>query len=92
MRGRARRPTHSTDTDSATRGRLDLAPLLGDDLVPDGSPSYSRKVIRDSAALLRSYLGMEVAFVKRFAEGRRWFEYVDADSAFCPIETGEATR
>lgn len=67
---------------------MDLATLQRDDLGPDGAPSHSRKVIRESLALLRAHLGMEVAFVGRFAEGRRWFEYVDADAAFRPIETG----
>ena len=67
---------------------MDLATLQRDDLVPDGRPSYSRRVIRESLALLRSHLGMEVAFVGRFADGRRWFEYVDADASFCPIEPG----
>lgn len=67
---------------------MDLATLQRDDLVPDGRPSYSRKVIRESLALLRSHLGMEVAFVGRFSGGRRWFEYVDSDEAFSPIEAG----
>jgi EAL domain-containing protein (putative c-di-GMP-specific phosphodiesterase class I) len=67
---------------------MELATLPRDDLTPDGRPSYSRKVIRESLALLRSHLDMEVAFVGRFGGGRRWFEYVDADQAFAPIEPG----
>lgn len=62
--------------------------LPREDLVPDGRPTYSRRVIRESLALLRSHLGMEVAFVGRFADGRRWFEYVDAEAGFRPIEAG----
>lgn len=69
---------------------MDLATLQRDDLVPDGRPSYSRKVIQESLALLRSHLGMEVAFVGRFSGGRRWFEYVDTDEAFSPIEAGDS--
>lgn len=52
------------------------------------SPETSRTVIRESLAAVRSHLGMEVAFIGRFAEGRRWFEYVDADDSFCPISPG----
>lgn len=33
---------------------------------------------------------MQVAFVGRFAGGRRVFEYVDADSTFCPISPGQS--
>lgn len=35
--------------------------------------------IRHALAVARSHLGMPVAFVSQFREGRRWFRYVDAD-------------
>ena len=58
---------------------------------PDyGDPEASRRVIRDSLAAVRAHLGMEVGFVSRFGRGRRWFEYVDADPSFCPVEVGSS--
>lgn len=67
---------------------LILTALTRGDHGPDGRPSFSRRVIADSLTLIREHLDMEVAFVGRFAQGRRWFEYVDADAGFCPIEVG----
>jgi EAL domain-containing protein (putative c-di-GMP-specific phosphodiesterase class I) len=47
-------------------------------------------VIEKSLAVLRAHLGMDVAFVGRFEEGRRWFDYVDADTGFCPVQPGQS--
>lgn len=47
----------------------------------------SAQVIENSLATLRRHLGMDVAFVGRFVDGHRRFEYVDADAS-CPVEAG----
>lgn len=62
----------------------------GAGLAPQRRPDASRAIIRESLTSLRSHLGMQVAFVGRFAGGRRVFEYVDADSTFCPISAGQS--
>ncbi len=54
----------------------------------DGEPS--RRMIREVLAVVRSHLAMEVAFVGRFADGRRWVDYVDADAGFRPVEVGQS--
>lgn len=64
--------------------------IHGEDFAWEGGPDSSRRIIRESLASLRSHLGMQVAFVGRFAGGRRVFEYVDADSTFCPISPGQS--
>src|SRR5680860_56131 len=52
------------------------------------SPHSSGRVIQASLATLRKHLGMDVAFLGRFYAGRRWFEFVDSDSSFCPVQAG----
>lgn len=51
-------------------------------------PQSSGRVIQTSLAALRKHLGMDVAFLGRFYAGRRWFEFVDSDSSFCPVQAG----
>ena len=67
-----------------------LRPRAGTAAPDCGDPEASRRVIRDSLAAVRAHLGMEVGFVSRFGRGRRWFEYVDADPLFCPVEVGSS--
>jgi EAL domain-containing protein (putative c-di-GMP-specific phosphodiesterase class I) len=50
----------------------------------------SRRVIREGLAALRQQLMMDVAFIGRFTEGRRWFDYVDSDPGFRPILPGDS--
>ncbi len=56
---------------------------------PEGSPESSRRVIASSLQAVRHHLGMEVAFVGRFDQGRRIFEFVDTGDSFCPIDPGQ---
>src|SRR4051794_6076477 len=56
----------------------------------DGSPASSRRVIQSTLVALRSLLKMEVAFVSRIAEGRRYFEFLDTDGSFAPIAVGQS--
>lgn len=60
------------------------------DVTTQASPHTSGRVIQTSLATLRKHLGMDVAFLGRFSEGRRWFEFVDADSALCPVRRGDS--
>jgi EAL domain-containing protein (putative c-di-GMP-specific phosphodiesterase class I) len=53
---------------------------------PDAHTSAG--VIESSLAALRTHLGMDVAFVGRFVDGRRRFEYVDTDPSSCPVRVG----
>lgn len=48
----------------------------------------SAHVIEASLATLRRHLGMDVAFVSRFAEGRRHFEFVDTEADDSPVQRG----
>jgi EAL domain-containing protein (putative c-di-GMP-specific phosphodiesterase class I) len=54
------------------------------------SAESSRRVIRESLAAMRRQLLMDVAFVGRFHQGRRWFDYVDADAGFRPVLPGDS--
>lgn len=54
------------------------------------SSDDSRELIAASLSAIRTHLGMEVGFVGRFDEGRRIFEFVDADAAFRPITVGDS--
>lgn len=53
-----------------------------------GHPESSRRIVRESLAAVRRHLGVEVAFVGRFGDGRRWVDFVDADAGFRPFEAG----
>lgn len=70
----------------------DLASFIDDvtSQLTDGSPESSRSAIQESLAALRALLRMEVAFVSRFGQGRRWFEFVDADETFRPFDVGDS--
>jgi len=70
----------------------DLASFIDDvtSQLTDGSPESSRSAIQESLAALRALLRMEVAFVSRFGQGRRWFEFVDADESFRPFQVGDS--
>lgn len=57
---------------------------------PGGSAESSRRVISSSLQAVRQHLGMEVAFVGRFDQGRRIFEFVDSGDTFCPISPGDS--
>lgn len=48
----------------------------------------SRRLLREVLSVVRTHLGMEVAFVSSVAQGRRTFEYVDSDPWYCPISAG----
>lgn len=50
----------------------------------------SQRLLHDVLRIMRAHLGMEVAFISRVFEGRRIFEYVDADPAFSPVTPGAA--
>lgn len=50
----------------------------------------STNIIESSLATLRRHLEMDVAFVGRVQAGRRYFEFVDADSSDCPVQPGES--
>ena len=56
----------------------------------EGGPATSRLTIQRTLVALRSLLGMEVAFVSRVAEGRRSFEFLDADGSFTPVVVGQS--
>jgi EAL domain-containing protein (putative c-di-GMP-specific phosphodiesterase class I) len=55
-----------------------------------GTVASARQAIQDSLVALRAVLHMEVAFVSRFGDGRRWFEFVDTDGTFRPFEVGDS--
>jgi EAL domain-containing protein (putative c-di-GMP-specific phosphodiesterase class I) len=59
-------------------------------LQPAGDPTASRDVVTKSLAAVRAHLGMEVAYVGRFHEGRRHVAFVDSDIGFGPIRAGES--
>lgn len=53
----------------------------------DTSPKSQsvERLIDETLASVRELLGMEVAFVSEFREGRRVFRFIDAGAEFCPI-------
>jgi EAL domain-containing protein (putative c-di-GMP-specific phosphodiesterase class I) len=46
------------------------------------------ELLQDALRAVRKNLGMEVAFISEFQNGRRFFRYVDAEASFCPICVG----
>ncbi|RYU11482.1 EAL domain-containing protein [Nocardioides iriomotensis] len=61
-----------------------------DVLQPAGEATASRDLVAKSLTAVRVHLGMEVAFVGRFQDGRRHFAFVDSDPGFVPIRAGES--
>jgi hypothetical protein len=64
--------------ESSVRSMIELAP-------PAGDADQSRTVLREVLSVMRSHLGMEVAFISRVDEDRRVFEHVDSDPWFSPV-------
>jgi EAL domain-containing protein (putative c-di-GMP-specific phosphodiesterase class I) len=58
--------------------------------VPSAEPDQSQQLLRDVLSVMRTHMKMEVAFVSRVSDGRRYFEHVDADLGFCPVAVGES--
>lgn len=56
---------------------------------PAETPSFD-SLVRDALHSLRMVLGLEVAFISEFKEGRRVFRYVDAEADFTPIPEGSS--
>ncbi len=50
-----------------------------------GAQEEASNVVIDALRTIRIHLDMEVAFVSEFAEGRRWFRYVDSSLVDVPI-------
>ncbi|MGN6388357.1 MAG: sensor domain-containing phosphodiesterase [Burkholderiaceae bacterium] len=48
------------------------------------------QLLQQSLAAVRTHLGMEVAFISEFAEGRRVYRHVDAAAENPPIRTGDS--
>ena len=48
------------------------------------------QTIEAMLGIIRRHLDMDVAFVGRFVEGRRAFEFVDAAAGSCPVEQGRS--
>ncbi|HEU4911214.1 MAG TPA: EAL domain-containing protein [Actinomycetes bacterium] len=46
------------------------------------------RAIREALASARAHLGMDVAFIGEFLEGRRVFRYVDAEGSSSPVTEG----
>ena len=72
----------------ATVRSLGAAPR--DDRTQSQDQDPSRRLLREVLSVVRTHLGMEVAFVSSIAGGRRTFEYVDADPWYCPISPGDS--
>ncbi len=49
-------------------------------------PQHVEALMAETLASVRKLLGMEVAFVSEFSEGRRIFRFIDATQDFHPIE------
>ena len=58
------------------------------DLRSAGQVTSSRRAIEESLHALRTLMGLDVAFVSRFREGRRRFEFVDSDPEYSPVRVG----
>ncbi|WOD40344.1 EAL domain-containing protein [Nodosilinea sp. E11] len=70
-------------------GKLSLIPYMF--LAAANSAERSiDEVVLDALGAIRQYLGMEVAFVSEFAEGRRWFRYVDSGLETSIINVGDS--
>lgn len=60
-------------------------------LMQRSSPSSSiaaRPSLERGLSAIRRHLGMEVAFISEFADGRRIFRHVDADTEDAPVKVG----
>ncbi|WP_304639135.1 sensor domain-containing phosphodiesterase [Pseudomonas sp.] len=56
--------------------------------LPGGDLSVD-ELIQEMLQAVRRVLGMQVAFVSEFNEGRRVFRYVDSDRSFSPVQVGQ---
>ncbi len=63
--------------------------MLFDTHTPE-TPQQVESLMADTLASVRNLLGMEVAFISEFDEGRRVFRYIDANQGFQPIEVGDS--
>lgn len=50
------------------------------------------EILGDALHAVRTELGMDVAFVSEFDQGRRWFRQVDAQEGASPIRVGDSDR
>lgn len=48
------------------------------------------ELLQDALGSVRRHLGLEIAFISEFSAGRRFFRYVDAASADCPVRVGDS--
>ena len=63
----------------------EIRTMLSDSLSPE-APRQVETLMAETLSSVRSLLGMEVAFVSEFSEGRRVFRFIDAAREFQPIE------
>lgn len=59
-----------------------------EDAVLASSPGPDEALVGDALTSLRRHLGMDVAFIGRFADGRRTFRSVSGDDG-CPVRVGD---
>ena len=75
---------------SGLRDRYHEASTLPDVILPGANLSEASidDLLRDALQTIRLHLGMDVAFVSEFLDGRRFFRYVDAPDDNPPISVG----
>lgn len=67
-------------------------PLLSQFIIPPNVPfgNSVASALQDILRTIRQHLGMDVAFLSRFADGKRIFQYVDALHPNHPVKVGGA--
>jgi EAL domain-containing protein (putative c-di-GMP-specific phosphodiesterase class I) len=59
-----------------------------DEAVARSDPGRGDSAIQRTLRIVREHLGLEVAFVSQFVEGRRVFRFVDADDGLSDVRVG----
>ncbi len=62
---------------------------LSTDITQAGLPEIDQ-LLQDALHTVRTYLGLEVAFISELTSGLRIFRYVDSEKGFSPVQVGNA--
>ncbi|MEO7910045.1 MAG: EAL domain-containing protein [Roseiflexaceae bacterium] len=81
-----------TESHLALINQIPKVPTMPDAMLADAQTSEESidEILQDALRTIRDHLGIEVAFVSEFLEGRRFFRYVDATVENPPISVGDS--
>lgn len=78
----------TTQTDPIAITQIGEAATISDIVLTKTNEASIGDILQDALRSIREHLGMEVAFVSEFLDGRRYFRYVDAVAEHPSISVG----